>query len=75
MPSNHKEKGITDSSLRAHSLFFLKNKFYLFIYFWLCWVFIAACQLSLVAASGGFSLVAVHGLLAVVASLVAERGL
>ena len=43
-------------------LFFLnkqlfKNKFtYLFIYFWLCWVFVAACRLSLVAASGGCSL-------------------
>ena len=33
---------------------FLKT-FYLFIYFWLCWVFIAACGLSLVAASGGYS--------------------
>ena len=29
---------------------------YLFIYFWLCWVFVAACGLSLVAASGGYSL-------------------
>ena len=28
---------------------------YLFIY-WLCWVFVAACGLSLVAASGGYSL-------------------
>ena len=26
---------------------------YLF-YFWLCWVFVAACGLSLVAASGGY---------------------
>ena len=26
-----------------------------FIYLWLCWVFIAACGLSLVAASGGYS--------------------
>ena len=30
-------------------------KFYLFIYFRLCWVFIAVCQLSLVAASRGYS--------------------
>ena len=45
---------------------FFKN----FIYLWLCWVFIAACWLSLVVlsgdyplvASGNFSLVAVHGL-------------
>ena len=28
---------------------------YLFIYLWLCWVFIAAPRLSLVAASGGYS--------------------
>ena len=36
--------------------FFKKNKFiYLFTYFWLRWVFVAACRLSLVAASGGYS--------------------
>ena len=29
--------------------------FILFIYFWLCWVFVAACGLSLVAASRGYS--------------------
>ena len=29
--------------------------FYLFIYFWLCWVFVSARGLSLVAASGGYS--------------------
>ena len=35
-----------------------KNNFiYLFIYFWLCWVFVAACSLSLVVASGGYSVV------------------
>ena len=34
-------------------LFFKIN--ILFIYFWLCWVFVAACRLSLVAASGGYS--------------------
>ena len=28
---------------------------YLFIYFWLCWVFVAARGLSLVVASGGYS--------------------
>ena len=27
-----------------------------FIYFWLCWVSVALCRLSLVAANGGFSL-------------------
>ena len=30
-------------------------KFYLFIYLWLCWVFVAAHGLFLVAASGGYS--------------------
>ena len=33
------------------SLFF----FYHLFYFWLCWVFVAACGLSLVVASGGYS--------------------
>ena len=28
---------------------------YLFIYLWLCWVFVAACRLSLVGVSGGYS--------------------
>ena len=35
--------------------------FNLFIYFWLCWVFVAACGFSLVAVSRGSSLVVVHG--------------
>ena len=39
-------------SLGLLSFFFLFN---LFIYFWLRWVFIAECGLSLVAASGGYS--------------------
>ena len=42
----------------ASASFFL-NLFYLinlFIYFWLCWVFVAAHRLSLVVASGGYSL-------------------
>ena len=44
---------------------------YLFIYlFWLCWVFVAVCRLSLVVGSGGYSLVVLHGLLMAVASLV-----
>ena len=33
----------------------LIHLFNLFIYFWLCWVFVAACRLPLVAASGGYS--------------------
>ena len=32
-----------------------KNKFIYFIYFWLRWVFLAMCGLSLVAANGGYS--------------------
>ena len=46
--------------------------FILFLYFWLCWVFVAEWGLSLVVTSGGSSLVAVHGLLIVVASLAME---
>ena len=34
---------------------FFFNLFILFIYFWLCWVFVAALWLSLAAASGGYS--------------------
>ena len=34
---------------------FLFLKFYLFTYFWLCWVFVSVRGLSLVAASGGHS--------------------
>ena len=57
---------------------FSKNKiiyiFNLFIYLWLCWVFVAVRGLSLVAGSG-LLFVVVHGLLIAVASLVAEHGL
>ena len=34
-------------------LFFIFLNFYLFIYLWLCWVFVSVRGLSLVAASGG----------------------
>ena len=47
----------------------------MFIYSWLLWVFAAAHRLSLVAASQGYSLVALGRLTIVVASAVAERGL
>ena len=43
--------------------------------FWLLWVFIAAHCLSLVAGSGGYSLVVVRRLLIVVASLVVKHRL
>ena len=60
--------------------YFLKKKktntiYFGLFYFWLSWVFTAAHKLPLVAESGGYSLAAVHGLLIVVASLVAEHGL
>ena len=55
-------------SQRDHSFFFF-NKF---IYFWLHWVFAAACGLSLVVASGDY---VVHGLLIAAAFLVAEHRL
>ena len=29
--------------------------FLIYLFIWLCWVFVAACRLSLVAASGGYS--------------------
>ena len=43
--------------------------------FWLHWVFVAACGLSLVVASGGLVFVAVLWLLIAVVSLVVEHGL
>ena len=55
-------------------LFFIILLF-LFLHFLVCYVFVATHGLSLVAVSGGYSLVAVHGLLIVVASLVVELGL
>ena len=48
---------------------------FFFFVFWLRWVLVAVLGLSLVAASQGYSLLLVRGLLTAVASLVAERGL
>ena len=48
---------------------------FIFIYLWLCWVFLAVCRRSPGAESRGSSLVLVSGLLIAVASLVAEHGL
>ena len=53
-------------------MFFLLLNIYLF---WLCWVFIAARGLYLVAASGGYSLVVVCRLLIALASLIVGHGL
>ena len=58
---------ITEGGIKSSFEFFRSFKTaYLLVYFWLCWVFIAAC---------GLSLVAVHGLLSVVASLIVEHRL
>ena len=67
-------------STYIHSLFlnfglFFVFKIYLCICFWVHWVFVAVQGLSLVAASGGYSLVDMHRLLTVVASLVVEHEL
>ena len=43
-----------------------------FLYLWRLWAFVAARGLSLVVATRGYSLVAVHGVFIAVASLVAE---
>ena len=45
---------------------------YLFIYFWLHWVFVAAHGIFLVATSRGYSLIAMHGFLIAVAPLVVQ---
>ena len=56
------------------SLTFLSFLFYFsvyfFLYFWLCSVFTAARRVPLVVTIGGYSLVAMLGLLVAVASLV-----
>ena len=41
--------------IKILTAFFFFNFYALFIYFWLCWVFVSVCGLSLVAASGGRS--------------------
>ena len=51
---------------------FFKRCMDLFLYLWLCWVFMAACGFSLAAMSGDCSPVGMCGLLTVVASPVAE---
>ena len=56
-------------------LFKKQGSFNLFVYFWLLWVFVVACKLSVVVESGGYSLAVVHGLLIVVISLAVEHWL
>ena len=45
----------TTSAWLGIFFFFLSFNYYLFIYFWLCWVFVSVRGLSLVVASGGHS--------------------
>ena len=47
--------GKEKNSFLTSSFFKKKIIIYLFIYFWLCWVFVSVRGLSLVAASGGHS--------------------
>ena len=61
--------------VNCSSIQFLKINLFLLIYFWLNWVFVAACGLSLVAVSRGLLFVAVCRLLVAVASLVADHRL
>ena len=65
------------SSLPIHLLMDIEAFLALFVYLilWLWWVFVAACRLSLVVGSEGYSLVTVRGVLIAVASLVAKHGL
>ena len=56
-------------------LFFKFLNIILFIYFWLCWVFVAAPGLFSSCTERGPLFVAVRGLLIVVASFAAEHGL
>ena len=49
------ECNVNESIVYIKCLFFNINLFILFIYFRLCWVFVAAHGLSLVAVSGGYS--------------------
>ena len=66
-------KYIFIKTLLLQTSLFLKKRFmYLF---WLLWVFAVAYMLSLVAVSGSYSLVVVHGLLIAVVSLIVEHGL
>ena len=44
------------SSVKSCFSFFRRRCHFICIYFWLCWVFIAACGLSLVAVSWGYTL-------------------
>ena len=59
----------------SYFLFFFNKFIFIFIYFWLRWVFVAACRLSLVAASGGYSSLWYTGFSLRWLLFVAEQGL
>ena len=68
------------NTLRAffNYYYFLKKnlfKIYLFIYFWLCWVFVFYARASSSCGKWGPLLIAVRGPLTIAASLVAEHRL
>ena len=46
-------------AVEVRSLSFIHS--FIYLYFWLHWVFVAACRLSLVAASGGYFLLWLAG--------------
>ena len=69
-----KKEGV--SSLGSNASDYIFSFLLIDLLFCLCWVFVASlCGLSLVAVSGGCSLVVVCGLLIAVVSLVAAHGL
>ena len=68
----------SNTTVQKHKIFsthYYFKQFYLYTYFWLLWVFVAACRLCLVAESRSCSVVAVPILLFAVASLVVKHGL
>ena len=67
--------GLTPGQL-TKSLEVMQHSIGFFFYFWLCWLFLAACGLfSSCRESGVYSLVMLFRLLIAVASLVADHGL
>ena len=55
MPRSSIDRSYGSSIFSIFLLFFFNIYIYLFIYFWLCWVFVSVRGLSLVAASGSHS--------------------
>ena len=71
----HSFMGCLGLHLKLNTCVFLSLFVFLktFIYLWLCWVFVADRGLSLVMASGYYSLASVHGLLIALVSVVEHR--